>query len=101
MKKGRNDGWGHVSGVLRGASILFPVSPASPFPLSSRVPLPELFDLLADLLGLGPGPDHLGLDAALVGPATDLEEAGVAPLGAPGVRHQLQIKAALTFGRRE
>ena len=94
-------GGGTLAAFSEASSILFPVSPASPFPLSSRVSLPELFDLLADLLGLGPGPDHLGLDAALVGPATDLEEAGVAPLGAPGVRHQLQIKAALTFGRRE
>jgi hypothetical protein len=66
--------------------------------------LPELFDLLADLLGLGPGPDHLGLDAALVGPATDLEEAGVVQIGDVGLGETAQILgllSALAQSRKE
>ena len=67
------------------------VSPTPSLPLPPRIFLPEFFNFLAHLLGLGPGPDHLGLDGTLVGAAADLEVAGVAPFRAPGVCGELYI----------
>ena len=83
-------------------SIVLLVNSAPTLSLRFRISLPELFDLFAHFLRLGPGPHHLRFDRALVRTATNLEKAGIAPLGAPRVRGKLKeqkrFDAAFTHG---